>query len=43
LALPEQHFAHGLGTGTLLATDTVEHTLAPIAGRLAPVPFRVTA
>ncbi len=43
LAIPEQPFAHGLGTGTLLATDTVKTTLAPIAGRLAPVPFRVTA
>ena len=43
LALPEQPFAHGLGTGTLLATDTVARTLAPVAGRLAPVPLRVTA
>jgi len=43
LALPEQPFAHGLGTGTLLATDTVEHTLVPVAGRLAPMPPRVTA
>lgn len=43
LALPEQPFAHGLGTGTLLATDTVESTLAPVEGRLAPYPFRVTA
>lgn len=43
LALPEQPFAHGLGTGTLLATDTVENTLEPVAGRLAPVPPRVTA
>lgn len=43
LALPEQPFAHGLGTGTLLATDTVERTLEPVAGRLAPVPPRVTA
>ena len=43
LALLEQPFAHGLGTGTLLATDTVETTLAPVAGRLAPVPLRVTA
>jgi len=42
LALPEQPFAHGLGTGTLLASDTVETTLSPIAGRLAPVPLRVT-
>ncbi|NTV38858.1 MAG: o-succinylbenzoate synthase [Demequinaceae bacterium] len=43
LAMPEQPFAHGLGTGTLLATDTVETTLSPVAGRLAPVPPRVTA
>lgn len=43
LALPGQPFAHGLGTGTLLATDTVAHTLAPVAGRLAPIPLRVTA
>jgi O-succinylbenzoate synthase len=43
LALPEQPYAHGLGTGTLLATDTVEHTLEPVAGRLAPTPLRVTA
>lgn len=46
LALPagrigEGH-AHGLGTGTLLATDTVESTLRPVAGRLSPVPLRVT-
>ncbi len=43
LALQHQPFAHGLGTGTLLATDTVETTLAPVAGRLAPVRLRVTA
>lgn len=43
LALPTQEFAHGLGTGTLLATDTVENTLSPVLGRLAPVPLRVTA
>lgn len=43
LAMTEQPFAHGLGTGTLLATDTVETTLTPMAGRLAPVPPRVTA
>lgn len=42
LALPDQQFAHGLGTGTLLATDTVETTLAPIDGRLASVRLRVT-
>lgn len=43
LALPAQPFAQGLGTGTLLATDTVEHTLAPEGGRLAPRRLRVTA
>lgn len=43
LALPEQAYAHGLGTGTLLATDTVEYTLEPVAGRLAPTALRVTA
>jgi len=43
LALPEQPFAHGLGTGTLLATDTADRTLVPVAGRLSPIPLRVTA
>ncbi len=43
LALPEQPLAHGLGTGTLLATDTVASTLVPVAGRLAAQQFRVTA
>jgi len=43
LALPEQPFAHGLGTGTLLATDTVDRTLVPVVGRLALIPLRVTA
>ena len=42
LALPEQTFAHGLGTGTLLSTDTVDSTLSPVGGRLAPVRLRVT-
>lgn len=36
LALPDSGFAHGLGTGTLLATDTVTQPLVPVAGRLAP-------
>lgn len=43
LALPEQPYAHGLGTGTLLATDTVAHTLVPVEGRLRREPPRVTA
>lgn len=43
LALPGGSLAHGLGTGTLLATDTVETSLVPVAGRLAPVALRVTA
>ena len=43
MAIPDQGFAHGLGTGTLLATDTVAATLVPATGRLAPLPFRVTA
>lgn len=42
MALPDQTHAHGLGTGTLLATDTVENPLVPVAGRLAPIPPRVT-
>ncbi len=36
-------YAHGLGTGTLLATDTVDQTLVPIAGHLRPTHLRVTA
>ena len=43
LALADQPYAHGLGTGTLLATDTVATSLVPVLGRLAPAPFRVTA
>lgn len=43
LALPDAGLAHGLGTGTLLATDTVDETLVPVAGRLTPRAFRVTA
>ena len=36
LALPDRGFAHGLGTGALLASDTVTQPLVPVAGRLAP-------
>ena len=43
LALPDSRFAHGLGTGTLLATDTVDDTLVPVRGRLTPRTLRVTA
>ncbi|HZJ39893.1 MAG TPA: enolase C-terminal domain-like protein, partial [Demequina sp.] len=42
LALPDAGLAHGLGTGTLLATDTVDDTLVPVAGRLMPRALRVT-
>jgi O-succinylbenzoate synthase len=42
LALPDAGLAHGLGTGTLLATDTVDDTLVPVAGRLTPRALRVT-
>lgn len=42
LALPDGGLAHGLGTGTLLATDTVTKTLVPVAGRLTPRPLTVT-
>jgi O-succinylbenzoate synthase len=35
LALPEQPYAHGLGTGALLASDTVASPLVPAEGRLA--------
>ncbi len=41
LALPDAGLAHGLGTGTLLATDTVDDTLVPVNGRLAPRQLRV--
>lgn len=43
LALPDSRMAHGLGTGTLLATDTVADTLVPVDGRLTPRALRVTA
>lgn len=41
LAVPDSGVAHGLGTGTLLATDTVDDPLVPINGRLTPRPLRV--
>lgn len=41
LALPDAGLAHGLGTGTLLATDTVNEPLVPVAGRLYPRQLRV--
>jgi O-succinylbenzoate synthase len=34
LALPPQPYAHGLGTGALLASDTVADTLVPVDGRM---------
>lgn len=43
LALPDGGFAHGLGTGTLLASDTVDETLVPLEGRLTARALRVTA
>ena len=43
LALPDSRMAHGLGTGTLLETDTVDDTLVPVDGRLTPRTLRVTA
>lgn len=43
LALPDQPYAHGLGTGTLLATDTVADPLLPVGGRLAARTLTVTA
>lgn len=43
LALPDAGLAHGLGTGTLLATDTVHNPLIPLAGRLTPWTPRVSA
>lgn len=42
-ALPYEPLACGLGTGILLATDTVAHTLVPVAGRIGPTPLEVTA
>ena len=43
LALPEQPFAHGLGTGVLLASDTVADSLIPTDGRLWPRGLEVRA
>ncbi|MFW2512869.1 o-succinylbenzoate synthase [Demequina sp. SO4-13] len=42
-ALPEEPLACGLGTGMLLATDTVVATLVPEAGRIGFRPMEVTA
>ncbi|MFN3865496.1 MAG: o-succinylbenzoate synthase [Demequina sp.] len=42
-ALPAEPLACGLGTGVLLATDTVAHTLVPAGGRIGPRPLEVTA
>jgi O-succinylbenzoate synthase len=42
-ALPEQPYAHGLGTGALLASDTVAQTLVPVDGRLEPRALEVVA
>jgi O-succinylbenzoate synthase len=35
--------AHGLGTGALLASDTVARSLVPIGGRISNVKLEVTA
>jgi O-succinylbenzoate synthase len=43
LALPEQPYAHGLGTGALLATDTVAVPWVPVDGRLAARDLEVIA
>ncbi|MDN4480754.1 o-succinylbenzoate synthase [Demequina muriae] len=40
-ALPEEPLACGLGTGMLLATDTVASTLAPTGGRIGSQPLEV--
>ncbi|MFW7414655.1 o-succinylbenzoate synthase [Demequina sp. SO4-18] len=42
-ALPDEPLACGLGTGALLATDTVAHTLLPSAGRIGLADLEVTA
>ena len=42
-ALPEQPLACGLGTGALLASDTVRDTLVPAGGRIGPRPLEVIA
>lgn len=41
LALPEQPYAHGLGTGALLASDTVATSLVPRDGYLRPQTLEV--
>lgn len=43
LALPPQPYAHGLGTGALLASDTVAQTLLPVDGRMRMSTLVVTA
>ncbi len=42
-ALPAEPLACGLGTGELLKTDTVAHTLVPAGGRIGPRSLEVTA
>ncbi|WP_152650532.1 o-succinylbenzoate synthase [Demequina aurantiaca] len=42
-ALPELEYACGLGTGALLATDTVRETIVPKNGMLGPVNLDVIA
>lgn len=42
-ALPEEPLACGLGTGALLATDTVRETLIPTRGRIGPAALEVIA
>lgn len=42
-ALPELDYACGLGTGALLATDTVRETIVPRNGMLGPVNLVVSA
>ncbi|WP_062131274.1 o-succinylbenzoate synthase [Demequina aestuarii] len=41
-ALPAEPLACGLGTGMLLATDTVASTLVPTGGRIGSEPLEVT-
>ncbi|MFV0634018.1 o-succinylbenzoate synthase [Demequina sp.] len=41
--LPVEPLACGLGTGALLATDTVAHTLVPAEGRIGPAVLEVMA
>jgi len=42
-SLPELPYACGLGTGQLLATDTVANTIVPVDGMLGPVTLDVIA